>query len=135
MPILYFGYYFLQDQCNMEEIHHLVEYAIARYGKMEKMLSDRGFVFHGWRGINRFERFLDDMDISHIHTFPHHPETIGKVESVSKAVQKELHEERKLLVSRVNELELQSLVLGAAKWEFIENEDKKSVSSTVWVPI
>lgn len=38
---------------------------------------------------------------------------------------KELQAERKLLVSRVNELELESLVLGAAKWEFIENEDKK----------
>lgn len=80
----------LQDQCNMEEIQHLVEHAIARYGKMEKILSDRGFVFHGWRGINRFERFLDDMDVSHIHTSPHHPETIGKIESVNKAVQKEL---------------------------------------------
>lgn len=38
---------------------------------------------------------------------------------------RELQAERKLLVSRVNELELESLVLGAAKWEFIENEDKK----------
>jgi hypothetical protein len=38
---------------------------------------------------------------------------------------KELHAEKKLLASRVNELELESLVLGAAKWEFIENEDKK----------
>lgn len=80
----------LQEQCNMEEIQKMVEKAIARYGKMEKLLSDRGFVFHGWRGINRFEKFLDEMDIYHIHTSPHHPETIGKLEAVNKAIQKEL---------------------------------------------
>jgi hypothetical protein len=37
----------------------------------------------------------------------------------------EMKKERDMLASRVNELELHSLVLGAAKWHFIENEDKK----------
>jgi transposase InsO family protein len=80
----------LIEQCNMEEIQGLLDEAISRYGKMERILSDRGFVFHGWRGINRFERHLDELDIYHIHTSPHHPETIGKLEAVNKAIQKEL---------------------------------------------
>jgi len=80
----------LIEECNMEEIQGLVDEAISRYGKMEQILSDRGFVFHGWRGINRFEKHLDELDIYHIHTSPHHPETIGKLEAVNKAIQKEL---------------------------------------------
>lgn len=80
----------LIEECNMEEIQALVDEAVNRYGKMESILSDRGFVFHGWRGINRFEKHLDELDIYHIHTSPHHPETIGKVEAVNKAIHKEL---------------------------------------------
>jgi transposase InsO family protein len=80
----------LLDECNMDAIQDMVEAAVKRYGKMERLLSDRGFVFHGWRGINAFERWLEEMDIYHIHTSPHHPQTIGKVEAVNKSVQKEL---------------------------------------------
>ena len=80
----------LLEQCNMENIEEMVSSAISRYGKMERILSDRGFVFHGWRGINAFERFLEEMDIYHIHTSPYHPETIGKIEAVNKSIQKEL---------------------------------------------
>jgi len=80
----------LLDECKMETIQDMVEAAIKRYGKMERLLSDRGFVFHGWRGINAFERWLEEMDIYHIHTSPHHPETVGKIEAVNKSIQKEL---------------------------------------------
>jgi putative transposase len=80
----------LLERCNMEQIEQMVSAAIKRYGKMERLLSDRGFVFHGWRGINAFEKFLEQMDIYHIHTSPYHPETIGKIEAANKSIQKEL---------------------------------------------
>jgi putative transposase len=80
----------LLEQCNMEQIERMVKEAVNRYGKMERLVSDRGFVFHGWRGINAFEKFLEDMDVYHIHTSPYHPQTIGKIEAVNKAIQKEL---------------------------------------------
>ncbi len=80
----------LLEECKMEAIEEMVANAIQRYGKMERLLSDRGFVFHGWRGINAFERWLEEMEIDHIHTSPHHPETIGKIEAVNKSIQKEL---------------------------------------------
>jgi len=82
--------YSLLEQCNMEQIEQMVSVAINRYGKMERLVSDRGFVFHGWRGINGFEKYLEEMDIYHIHTSPYHPETIGKIEAVNKNIQKEL---------------------------------------------
>jgi len=74
----------------MEQIEQMVGDAINRYGKMERLVSDRGFVFHGWRGINGFEKFLESLDIYHIHTSPYHPQTIGKIEAVNKNIQKEL---------------------------------------------
>jgi putative transposase len=80
----------LLEQCNMEQIERMVGDAIQRYGKMERLVSDRGFVFHGWRGINAFEKFLEELDIFHIHTSPYHPQTIGKIEAVNKSIQKEL---------------------------------------------
>ena len=80
----------LLEQCNMEQIEKMVSDAINRYGKMERLLSDRGFVFHGWRGINSFEKYLDEMDVYHIHTSPYHPQTIGKIEAANKNIQKEL---------------------------------------------
>lgn len=80
----------LLEQCNMEQIEKMVGEAINRYGKPERLVSDRGFVFHGWRGINAFEKFLEEQDIFHIHTSPYHPETIGKIEAVNKNIQKEL---------------------------------------------
>lgn len=89
----------LLEQCNMEQIEKMVKDAITRYGKMERLVSDRGFVFHGWRGINAFEKFLEDMDIYHIHTSPYHPQTIGKIEAVNKSIQKEL----------IRQLEFQSI--------------------------
>jgi hypothetical protein len=57
---------------------------------MEEMLSDRGFVFYSWRGINRFERYLEDEGIHNTHARPHHPQTLGKIEAVNKHLQKEL---------------------------------------------
>lgn len=80
----------LIERCNIDVIQEMVNEAIERYGKFEKLLSDRGFVFHGWKGINRFEKYLEESGIYHIHTSSHHPETIGKVERVNKSVQKEL---------------------------------------------
>jgi putative transposase len=80
----------LTDSCTIDGILEMVKESITRYGKFEALLSDRGFVFHGWRGINRLEKYLDENDIYHIHTRSHHPQTIGKVERVNQSVQKEL---------------------------------------------
>jgi len=80
----------LLDQTSVGAIIELVTAAIDRYGKMEEILTDRGFVFYSWRGINRFERYLQNERIDHTHARPHHPQTLGKVEACNRRVKHEL---------------------------------------------
>jgi putative transposase len=85
----------LLDKTSIDSVIGVLQDAIDRYGKMEELLTDRGFVFYSWHGINRFERYLETEGIHHTHARPHHPQTLGKVESVNKQIQKELiHRER-----------------------------------------
>jgi len=80
----------LFDETSVDTVIGVVMKGIDRYGKMEELLSDRGFVFYSWRGINRFEKYMETEDIHHTHARPHHPQTLGKVEAVNKQIQKEL---------------------------------------------
>ena len=90
----------LLDKTSIDSVIEVVEKAIGRYGKMEEVLTDRGFVFYSWHGINRFEKYLETGSIHHTHARPHHPQTLGKVESVNKQIQKELiHRERFMSLS------------------------------------
>ena len=82
--------YRVATQATIDEVIGVVKDGIDRYGKMEELLTDRGFVFYSWRGINRFEKYLELEGIYHTHARPHHPQTLGKVESVNKQLQKEL---------------------------------------------
>jgi len=80
----------LVTKTSIDEIIAVVKESISIFGKMEELLSDRGFVFYSWHGINRFERFLEIEGIHQTHARPHHPQTLGKIESVNKQIQKEL---------------------------------------------
>ena len=80
----------LLSETSIDAVIGLMQEAIDRYGKMEEVLSDRGFVFYSWRGANRFERYLEVEGIHNTHSRPHHPQTLGKIESVNKHIQKEL---------------------------------------------
>lgn len=80
----------LLDQTSVDAVIELVTAAIDRYGKMEEILTDRGFVFYSWRGINRFERLLQSERIDHTHARPHHPQTLGKVEACNRRIKHEL---------------------------------------------
>ncbi len=80
----------LLSSTSSEAVREVVEEAVNRYGKMEELLTDRGFVFFSWRGINRFEKFLELEGIDHTHARPHHPQTLGKVEACNKSIKREL---------------------------------------------
>ncbi len=80
----------LLTETSIDAVIALVQEAIDRYGKMEEILTDRGFVFYSWRGINRFEKFLQIQRIDHTHARPHHPQTLGKVEACNRRVKTEL---------------------------------------------
>lgn len=80
----------LVEESSIDAVIGLFRGAIERYGKMEEVLSDRGFVFYSWRGANRFERFLHSEGIHHTHARAHHPQTLGKIEAANRQLQKEL---------------------------------------------
>ena len=80
----------LSTETSIDLVIGVVQEAIDRYGKMEEILSDRGFVFYSWRGANRFERYLELEGIHQTHASPHHPQTLGKIEAANKQIQKEL---------------------------------------------
>jgi len=84
----------LLEQTSVDEVIHLVAESIDRYGKMQEILTDRGFVFYSWRGINRFEKYLENERIDHTHARPHHPQTLGKVEACNRRIKKELIDQR-----------------------------------------
>ncbi len=80
----------LSTETSIDMVIGVFQKAIDRYGKMEEVLSDRGFVFYSWRGANRFERYLEVEGIHQTHASPHHPQTLGKIEAANKQIQKEL---------------------------------------------
>jgi putative transposase len=82
----------LLTQTSIDEVIGLVQESMDRYGKMEEMLTDRGFVFYSWQGANRFERYLELEGIDHIHASAHHPKTLGKIEALNGHLRRELLE-------------------------------------------
>jgi len=87
--------YRLLEHTSADEVTTLVRDAVSRYGKMEELLTDRGFVFYSWRGINRFEKYLEHEGIDHTHASAHHPQTLGKVEALNKRVKNELFRQKR----------------------------------------
>lgn len=67
-----------------------VKDAVARHGKPERVLTDRGPQFHAWRGKSAFTTFLEGEMIEHSLARPHHPQTCGKIEALHGTLEKEL---------------------------------------------
>lgn len=85
----------LLAQTSVDEVIGLVQEAIERYGKMEELLTDRGFVFYSWKGANRFEKYLEVERIEHTHSSAHHPKTLGKIEALNGHLRSELLERQR----------------------------------------
>jgi putative transposase len=67
-----------------------VEKAIQRYGRPERILSDRGPQFHAWNGVSQFDAFLADFLVDHTVTKAGHCFTNGKVEAFNRSIETEL---------------------------------------------
>ena len=85
----------LLTETSTDAVTEVVRQAIRRYGKMQELLTDRGFVFYSWRGINRFERYLQNKGIDHTHARAHHPQTLGKVEACNRRIKNELFNQQR----------------------------------------
>jgi len=64
------------------------ERSVARFGKPEGVMTDRGSAFHSWKGLSRFERLLEEYGIDHF--LAKEARVNGKAERLAAAVQKEL---------------------------------------------
>lgn len=64
------------------------EQAVARHGKPEAVMSDRGAAFWSWRGISRFTALLTEMGVDQL--VAEHKEHNGKVEVFNANLHKEL---------------------------------------------
>lgn len=82
----------LLSETSIDAVIGLIQEAMDRYGKMEEILTDRGFVFYSWKGANRFERYLEVERIDHTHARAHHPQTLGKIEALNGHLKQELLE-------------------------------------------
>lgn len=94
----------LSEDITSEEALATLQAAIAAHGKPERLLTDRGGQFLAVRGETAFRRFLEKELIDHSVSRPYHPQTLGKVESVNRSIQKELiylHEFRSAEEARV----------------------------------
>ncbi len=64
--------------------------AVEEYGRPRQVLTDRGSQFHAWKGTSRFDKLVKRLGIEHILTSPQSPQTIGKIESWHRNIQREL---------------------------------------------
>jgi transposase InsO family protein len=67
-----------------------VEQAIGRYGRPERVLSDRGPQFHAWNGVSRFDEYLADFLTDHTVTKARHAFTNGKLEAFNRSLEAEV---------------------------------------------
>jgi len=64
------------------------EQAVARYGKPERVMHDKGSAFWSWRGVSKFTALLTEMEID--QEAAQHKEHNGKVEVFNANLAKEL---------------------------------------------
>jgi transposase InsO family protein len=64
------------------------EEAIGRHGRPERVISDGGSAFWSWRGVSRFTRYLEELNIDQM--IAKIPEHNGKSEVLNANIRKEL---------------------------------------------
>jgi len=81
-----FGLYMQQKADNVLEVFRR---AVAEHKVPAEMLTDNGRQYTSWRGQAQFEKEMIKMQIRHIRSQPHHPQTQGKIERFWKTIKEE----------------------------------------------
>jgi len=98
----------LTDSENIDAVIAVFEDSVAKYGRMQTIMTDAGSAFYSWNGINRFQKLIaEEYGIDHIKASS--PRSNGKVESVNKQIEKEL-----LKVKEFSSLD--DAAMGIAEW-------------------
>jgi len=80
------GLYMTQKADNVLEVFRR---AASEYKAPAEMLTDNGRQYTSWRGQAQFEKEMHRMEIRHIRSQPHHPQTQGKIERFWKTIKEE----------------------------------------------
>ena len=80
------GLYMTQKADNVLEV---LRRAATEYKAPAEMLTDNGRQYTSWRGKVQFEKEMVRMQIRHIRSQPHHPQTQGKIERFWKTIKEE----------------------------------------------
>jgi transposase InsO family protein len=80
------GLYMTQKADNVLEVFRR---AVSEYKSPAEMLTDNGRQYTSWRGQAQFEKEMHRMEIKHIRSQPHHPQTQGKIERFWKTIKEE----------------------------------------------
>ena len=80
------GLYMTQKADNVLEVFRR---AVSEYKAPVEMLTDNGRQYTSWRGVAQFEKEMHRMEIHHIRSQPHHPQTQGKIERFWKTIKEE----------------------------------------------
>lgn len=80
------GLYMTQKADNVLEVFRR---AVSEYKAPAEMLTDNGRQYTSWRGQAQFEKEMHRMEIKHIRSQPHHPQTQGKIERFWKTIKEE----------------------------------------------
>jgi transposase InsO family protein len=80
------GLYMTQKADNVLET---LRRAATDYTPPKEMLTDNGRQYTSWRGQAQFEKEMIRMQIKHIRSQPHHPQTQGKIERFWKTIKEE----------------------------------------------
>jgi len=73
-----------------DNIIRVFQEAVENYGLPKQLLTDRGSQFYSWKGVSSFQELLANLGVEHILTRAQSPQTIGKIESFHRNIQKEL---------------------------------------------
>jgi len=81
--------YRMTDSENIQAVIETFEQCVARYGKMQSVMTDAGSAFYSWNGINRFQKLLsEEYGVDQIKAKS--PRSNGKIENVNKQIEKEV---------------------------------------------
>lgn len=85
----------VDDAERAEMVISTFEDAVARHGKPEMVMHDRGSAFWSWRGISRFTALLAELGVDQV--VAEHKEHNGKVEAFNGNLHKELLDQHRFL--------------------------------------
>ncbi len=72
-----------------ENVLETLRRAMQTHSAPKEMLTDNGRQYTSWRGRSIFEKEMTRLQIRHIRSRPHHPQTLGKIERFWKTIKDE----------------------------------------------